>query len=88
MSPRLQNIPHETKLIPAGHHSALVVQIVCFLLRQCDLQGSVFGGDGSGVIPLEVARLLVMKVDGFPVWIVAGVESPTAVVEFVKEDQL
>ena len=59
-----------------------------FLLRQCDLQDTVLGGDGGGVIPLEVARLPVMKVDGFPVWIVARVESSTVVVEFVREDQL
>ena len=78
----------ETKLIPTGHHAALVVQIVSFLLRQCDLQGPVLGGNGGGVIPLEVARLPVVQVDSFPVWIVARVESPTVDVEFVREDQL
>ena len=56
-----------------------------FLLRRCDLQGPIFGGDSGG---LEVTRLPAMKVDDFPVCIVAGVESPTIVVEFAREDQL
>ena len=56
-----------------------------FLLRQCDLQGLVLGGDSGRVIPLEGARFPVTKVDGFLVWIVAGVESPTVDVEFVRE---
>ena len=56
----------EAKQIPAADHAALVVQIVRFLL-QCDLQGPVPGGDGGVVVPLEVARLPVVKVDGFPV---------------------
>ena len=59
-----------------------------FLLRQCDLQGPVLGSYSEGIVPLEVARLPVVQVDGFPVWIVPVVESPSVIVEFAGEDQL
>ena len=58
------------------------------LSAQSDLEGPVLGGDGRGVIPLEVSRLPVVEVDGFPIWIVARVKGSTVVVEFVREDQL
>ena len=78
----------ETKLIPTGHHPTLVVQVVSLLLRERDLEGAVLGGDSGRVVPLEIAGLPVVEVDSFPVWIVAGVERTTVVVEFVREDQL
>jgi hypothetical protein len=59
-----------------------------FLLGESDLEGAVLGGDGGGVIPLEVTRLPVVEVDSFPEWVVAGVERSTVIVEFVREDQL
>ena len=59
-----------------------------FLLGESDPEGAVLGGDSSRVIPLEVTCLPVVEVGGFPVWIVAGVEGSTVVVEFVREDQL
>jgi len=61
---------------------------VSLLPAQSALEGPVLGGDGRGIIPLEVARLPVVEVDGFPIWIVAGVEGSAVVVEFVREDQL
>jgi len=61
---------------------------VSLLPAQSDLEGPVLGGDSRGVIPLEVARLPVVEVDGFPIWIVARVKGSTVVVEFVREDQL
>ena len=78
----------ETELVPTANHPAFVIQIMSFLLRQRDLQGPVLGGYSEGVIPLEVARLPVVQVDGFPVWIIPGVESPSVIVEFIGEDQL
>ena len=58
------------------------------LLRQRDLQRSVLGGDRGGVIPLQVSRLPVVKVDGFPIRIIAGVERSSGVFELVRRDQL
>ena len=58
------------------------------LPAQSDLDGPVLGGDSRRVIPLEVADLPVVEVDGFPIWIVAEVEGSTVVVEFIREDQL
>jgi len=43
-----------------------------FLLGQSDPEGPVLGGEGRGVIPLEVACLLVAEANGFPAGIVAG----------------
>ena len=59
-----------------------------FLLRWCDLQGSVLGGDSGEVVPLEVACLPVVQVDCFTEWIVPGVENSSVVVKFAREDQL
>ena len=78
----------ETELVPTANHPAFVIQIMSFLLRQCDLQGPILGGYSKGVIPLEVSRLPVVQIDGFPVRIVSGVESPSVIVEFIGKDQL
>ena len=78
----------ETELIPTGHHTALVVELMGLLLGEGDLEGTALCGDGGRVIPLEIAGLPVVKVDSFPVWIVTGVERSTLIVEFVREDQL
>jgi len=78
----------EAELVPTANHPAFVIQIMSFLLRQCDPQGPVLGSYSERVIPLEVTRLPVVQVDGFPVWIVSGVESPSVIVKFIREDQL
>lgn len=76
------------KLTPTAYHAALVVQTVDFLLRRCNLQGSVLGGDSGGVVSLGGARLSVVQVDGFTESIIPGVESSSVVVKFTREDQL
>ena len=58
------------------------------LLGECDLEGPVLSGDGGGVVPLEVARLPVVEVGSLPEGIVTGIETPSVVVKFVREDQL
>ena len=58
------------------------------LFGEGDLEGAVLGGDGSGVIPLEVTGLPVVEVGSFPVWIVTGVETSTLLVELVGKDEL
>ena len=78
----------KAKPIPTGYHAALVVQVVSVLLLKGDLQGSVLGGDGGGIVPLEVLRLPVVEVDGLPIWVITGVEGSTVGVEFIREDQL
>jgi len=55
---------------------------------ECDPEGTVLGGDGGGVVPLDVTRLPVVEVGSFPGGIVAGVETSSVVVKFVGEDQL
>ena len=47
----------------------------------------VLGGDSGEIVPLEITRLSIVKVDGFSERIVAGVESSSVVVESVGEDQ-
>jgi len=78
----------ETELVPAAHHAAFIVQLVGVLPRECDLESPVLCCDGSGVVPLEVACLPVVEVGSFPEGIVAGIETPSVVVEFVRKDQL
>jgi len=76
----------ETELVPATHHAAFTTQLAGVLPRECDLEGTGLGGDGGGVVPLEVTRVPVVEVDSFPKGIVAGVESSPVVVEFARED--
>ena len=78
----------KTELVPIVRHAAFVVQLVGVLPGECDLEDTVLGGDGGGVVPLEVARLPMVEVASFPEGIVAGVEGSPVVVEFVREDQL
>jgi len=75
-------------LIPAAHGAAFVVQLVGVLPGECDLEGTVLGGDGGGVVPLEVTRLPIVEVGIFTKGTVAGVENSFVVVEFVREDQI
>ena len=58
------------------------------LFGQGDLEGAVLGGDGGGVVPLEITGLPVVEVGSFPVWIVTGVETSTVLVEFVRKNEL
>ena len=76
----------ETNLIQTAYRAAFVIQVVSFLLRQCDSQGPVLSGDSGEVVPFEVPRLPEAEVDGFTEWIVAGVGSSFAIVESVRED--
>jgi len=78
----------ETEPVPTANHPAFVILIMNFVLRQCNPQGPVLDSYSEGVIPFEVTRLPVVQVDGFPVWIILGVESSSAIVEFIGEDQL
>jgi len=61
---------------------------VNFLLRECNLHGPVLRGDSWEITLLRAARLRAVQVDGFPEWIVIGVQLSTAVIEFVGADQL
>ena len=58
------------------------------LLGQRDLEGTILRGDSCRVIPLEVTRLPIVEIGGFPVRIVAGIEGSSVVVEPVRENQL
>jgi len=73
-------------MIQTAHRAAFVIQVVSFLLRQCDPQCLVLGGDSGEVVPSEVARLLVVEVDDLTEWTVAGVGSSVAIVKFVRGD--
>jgi len=78
----------EENLISTTYHAAFVIQIVNLLLRECNLHGPVLRGDGCWITLLRAAHLRAVQVDGFPEWIVVGVQRSTVVVEFVGEDQL
>jgi hypothetical protein len=58
------------------------------LLAEGDLEGAILCHNRIWVIPLEVVCLPVMKVDSFPIWVIAGPESATINVELVRKYQL
>ena len=85
---RLDQPTRETKLVPGRDHPALVIHPVRLFLRQRDLERAVLGRDRGGVVPLHVAGLPVVEVDGLPVRVVARVERAAVGVELVGEDEL
>ncbi len=61
---------------------------MCLLALQGDLERTVAGGDGGGVVPLHVVRLPVVQIHSLPVGVIAGVERTVVDVEFVAENEL
>jgi len=61
---------------------------VILLFTESDLESTIFCNNRFGVVPLEVACLPVMKVDGLEIWVVTGVEGAIWEIELVRKYQL
>lgn len=74
-------------LVPTLNHPTLEIQIMNRLLRHRNHQVPSPRRDRTRIVPLEIIRRPVVKIDALPVWVVSGEECSSVNVEFIAECQ-